>query len=132
MLMRVKHIKFDQARRLQILAEKILTVPPENFDMGTFGRSCGTIGCAAFWAGQTPELVAEGFSCNKEYRHHYLYSPKFCGKYEYEALLLFFGVYLEFNPFSHLRIGRRNTDVSQALLKAADRLEAEAIHELAN
>jgi hypothetical protein len=73
--------------RLKLLADKLDTVQPFEFNLGVWFRQndCGTVGCAVGWACQVPELQEEGLHLKNSI-------PIYQDRYAWEAVLRFFNL----------------------------------------
>lgn len=74
--------------RLSKLATFLETVPKKNFDISLFydQKECGTVACAAGWAGLMPCFRKRGFKIND---NGY---PKYKNDYGFRAVEEFFGL----------------------------------------
>jgi hypothetical protein len=71
-------------KRLLKLADFLVTVPPERFDLEVW--ACGAVACAVGWASEVPEFREAGFRLDQ------FDCPAFEGEEDWEAVAAFFGV----------------------------------------
>lgn len=115
-----------QAGRLKHLITVLSKVTPEQFAIDSWvGNSCGTVACAAGWAGMDKQFNAEGFKNTQDIFSGF-WSPEFADVCGWAAVEEFFGIENIFSEDHYPKHPSEVTpaDVIQEIQKVLDQYES--------